>query len=59
MPLSLGLSGGIAYGADTGAPVTPDYKAPFKFTETIHGMTVDVSGDLIRDTGAEIRKIMA
>jgi hypothetical protein len=59
MPLSLGLGGGIVCGADTGASVTPDYKPPFKFTGTIYGVTVDVSGDLIKDEEAELRKIMA
>jgi arylsulfatase A-like enzyme len=59
MPLSLGLGGGIVCGADTGASVTPDYKPPFKFTGTIYGVTVDVSGDLIKDEEADLRKIMA
>lgn len=59
MPLSLGLGGGIVCGADTGAPVTPDYKPPFKFTGTLHGVTVDVSGELIKDAEAELRAIMA
>jgi arylsulfatase A-like enzyme len=59
MPLSLGLGGGIVCGADTGASVTPDYKPPFKFTGTLYGVTVDVSGDLIKDEEAELRKIMA
>ena len=59
MPLSLGLGGGIVCGADTGASVTPDYKPPFAFTGTIHTVTVDVSGNLIQDTRADLRRIMA
>jgi arylsulfatase len=59
MPLSLGLGGGIVCGADTGASVTPDYKPPFKFTGTLYGVTVDVSGELIKDDEAEMRVIMA
>jgi hypothetical protein len=59
MPLSLGLGGGLTCGADTGASVTPDYKPPFKFTGLIHSVTVDVSGDVIKDTEAEMRIAMA
>ncbi|MEJ2007536.1 MAG: arylsulfatase [Acidobacteriota bacterium] len=59
MPLSLGLGGGIVCGADTGASVTPKYKPPFKFTGKLHSVTVDVSGELISDAEAEMRKVMA
>jgi len=44
---------------DSGAPVTPEYSPPFEFTGTIDSVTVDVSGELIRDTEAEMRQIMA
>lgn len=59
MPLSLGLGGGIVCGADTGASVTSNYKPPFKFTGTLYGVTVDVSGELIKDEEAEMRIVMA
>jgi arylsulfatase len=59
IPLSLGLAGGIVVGADPGAPVTTDYKPPFKFTGTIFKVIVDVSGELIKDTEREMRTIMA
>jgi arylsulfatase A-like enzyme len=59
MPLSLGLGGGIVCGADTGASVTPKYKPPFKFNGKLHSVTVDVSGELIKDADAEMRKVMA
>jgi arylsulfatase len=59
MPLSLGLGGGFVCGADTGAPVTPDYKPPFAFSGTLYSVTVDVSGDLIKDAEAEMRVVMA
>ena len=59
MPLALGLGGGFVCGADIGAPVTPEYKPPFEFTGTIYTVTVDVSGDLIRDIEAEMRHILA
>ena len=44
---------------DSGAPVTPKYKPPFPFTGAIHSVTVDVSGELIKDTEAEVRMILA
>ena len=58
-PLSLGLTGGITVGADPGAPVAPFYQSPFEFTGTIHSVTFDVSGDVIEDKEAEMRRIMA
>jgi arylsulfatase len=39
--------------------VTPEYPSPFKFTGKIYGVTVDVSGDLIKDSEAELRMVMA
>jgi arylsulfatase len=59
MPLSLGLGGGIFCGADTGASVIPDYSPPFPFTGKIHSVTVDVSGDSIKDSEMEMRQAMA
>ena len=58
-PLSLGLTGGISVGADPGAPVAPFYQPPFEFTGTIHSVTFDVSGEVIKDEEAEMRMIMA
>ncbi len=58
-PFSLGLTGGITVGADPGAPVAPYYETPFEFTGTIHSVTFDVSGDLIQDSEAEMRILMA
>lgn len=58
-PFSLGLTGGITVGADPGAPVAPFYETPFEFTGTIHSVTFDVSGDLIQDSEAEMRRVMA
>jgi arylsulfatase len=58
-PLSIGLLSTVVCGADPGAPVTPKYKPPFAFTGTIHGVTVDVSGELIRDHEAELRRVLA
>jgi arylsulfatase len=39
--------------------VTPDYSSPYKFTGTLHTVTVDVSGELIIDTESELRAAMA
>jgi arylsulfatase len=58
-PFSLGLTGAITVGADPGAPVAPYYEPPFEFTGTIHSVTFDVSGDVIRDSEAEMRMLMA
>ncbi len=58
-PLSLGLTGGITVGADPGAPVAPFYQSPFEFTGTIHSVTFDLSGEVIKDEEAEMRQIMA
>jgi arylsulfatase len=58
-PLALGLTSGVVCGRAPGAPVSPDYEPPFTFTGTLHKVTVDVSGELIRDTEAEMRAIMA
>ena len=59
MPLSIGLGGGFVCGADTGSPVWDKYKPPFKFTGTLYNTTVDVSGELIKDTEADMRVVMA
>ena len=36
--------GALTCGANPGSAVTPDYISPFRFTGTIHTVTVDVSG---------------
>ena len=58
-PLVLGLTGGIVCGADPGAPVTPDYEPPFRYTGTLYSATVDVSGELIKDDELELRAMLA
>jgi arylsulfatase len=58
-PLSFGLGGGLAVGADVGSPVTTDYKAPFPFTGKLYTVTVDVSGELIKDDEMTMKAIMA
>jgi arylsulfatase len=51
--------GALTCGANPGSPVTSDYSSPFKFTGTLHEVTVDVGGDLIQDPEAELRAHMA
>jgi len=58
-PIALGLAGSLVCGENPSSPVTPDYKSPFKFTGTIHSVTVDVSGEMITDKEAEYRAMMA
>ena len=59
IPLSIGLGGGVTAGADPGAPVTEAYKPPFTFTGKLHGVVVDVSGELIEDKESAMRVVMA
>jgi arylsulfatase len=58
-PIMLGLACGVAVGADPGSPVTDRYDGTFEFSGTLYNVTFDVSGDLIVDTEAEMRAIMA
>ena len=51
--------GALTCGADPGSAVTDDYKAPFRFTGTLHTVTVDLSGELITDPEAELKLHMA
>ncbi len=51
--------GALTCGATPGSSISPDYTAPFPFTGTIHSVTVDVSGDLVVDTEAQMRVAMA
>ena len=51
---------GLSCGYDFGEPVLEDvYKSPFTFTGTLHSVTIDVSGDLIEDDEATLRRMMA
>jgi arylsulfatase A-like enzyme len=58
-PLSMGLTGGWSVGGDPGAPVGPFYVSPFEFTGTIHSVTIDVSGEVIKDDEAEFKRHLA
>jgi len=58
-PLRLGQGAAMLVGADAGAPVTPEYKPPFRFTGTIRRVIVDVSGEYVEDHEAEMRIALA
>jgi arylsulfatase A-like enzyme len=58
-PLALGLTAGLVVGTAPGAPVCPDYEPPFTFGGTIHSVEIDVSGELIEDDEATLRRLMA
>jgi len=51
--------GQLTCGANPGSPITTDYSAPFGFTGTLHGVKVDLSGELIKDDEAELRVHLA
>jgi arylsulfatase len=58
VPIIFGVEG-LSCGYDFGEGVTHDYHMPFRFSGTLHKVTVDVSGDLIQDEEAETRVLMA
>jgi arylsulfatase A-like enzyme len=51
--------GALTCGANPGSSITLDYAGAFTFTGTIHTVTLDVSGELVTDTEAEMRAAMA
>ncbi|WP_187363784.1 hypothetical protein [Streptomyces piniterrae] len=51
--------GGLSCGANPGPSVTPEYASPFRFTGTLHTVTVDLSGELIIDAECEMRMHLA
>jgi arylsulfatase len=58
-PNRLAQGGAMLVGADLGAPVTPDYQPPFRFTGTIKRVIVDVSGEHVEDYEAQMRIVLA
>ncbi len=58
MPLAI-HPGGLTCGVNPGSPVTPDYRAPFRFTGILRTAILDLSGDLITDSEADMRVAMA
>jgi arylsulfatase len=49
----------LTCGGNPCSPLTPDYHEPFRFTGRLHSVTIDVSGELIRDPHSEVRAAMA
>ena len=58
-PNRLAQGGAMLVGADVGAPVTPEYKPPFRFTGAIKRVIVDVSGEHVEDYQAQMRIVLA
>jgi hypothetical protein len=58
-PIQFGLGGAITIGFDSGSPVTPEYKPPFKFTGALKRVRVDVSGEAFEDQAARFRAMLA
>ncbi len=58
-PLAIGLTAGLGVGEASGAPVCPEIERPFRFGGEIHSVTIDVSGELIEDDEATLRRLMA
>jgi len=51
---------GLSCGYDAGAPVLEGrYESPFGFTGTLHSVTIDLAGELIKDDDRTIRMLMA
>ncbi|WP_255441809.1 arylsulfatase [Corallococcus sp. Z5C101001] len=59
MPLAISLGEGLTCGRDESSAVSQLYTAPFEFTGTLHQVTVDVSGEHVRDAQAEQRSALA
>ena len=58
VPIMFGTEG-LTCGCDGGAPVAPEeYKGIFPFTGTIERVTLDLSGELIQDSEAEMKIAM-
>ena len=51
--------GGLTCGANPGSAIVDDYEGTFRFTGTLHSVTVDLSGELITDSDAEMKLHMA
>ena len=58
-PIRLAQGGAMLVGADTGSAVTSDYAAPFRFSDRIHRVIVDVSGEHVEDYEAQMKIALA
>ncbi|WP_223642744.1 arylsulfatase [Corallococcus sp. EGB] len=59
MPLAISLGDGLTCGRDESSSVSQRYRAPFEFTGTLYEVTVDVSGQYVRDTKTEQKVALA
>ncbi len=59
IPILVSLGAGLSCGRNPGSPATSMYSPPFEFTGKINSVTVDVSGNLIQDSEAQMREVMA
>lgn len=59
IPLSLGLSAGVAIGADPGSPTMLDYQPPFRFTGQVNKALVDVTGEDVENYEEKMRMYLA
>ena len=58
VPILFGIEG-LSCGYDFGEAVSREYHGSFAFTGDIHQVTVDLSGELIKDDEAEMRRLIA
>jgi len=58
VPITFGIEG-LSAGYDFGEAVSHEYQAPFRFTGELKQVTVDLSGDLIKDDEAAVRQLMS
>lgn len=58
-PIRLAQGGAMLVGADFGSTVTNEYTAPFAFTDRIHRVVVDVSGEHVEDWEAQMKIALA
>ncbi|MCZ6528950.1 MAG: arylsulfatase [Chloroflexi bacterium] len=58
VPTTFGIEG-LSAGYDFGEAVSHEYRAPFAFTGELKQVTVDLSGDLIKDDEAALRQLMS
>jgi len=59
-PMRFSLTGaGLSCGYSDGLPVTRRYRAPFRFTGTIHRVVVEVDGDAFLDPEADVQFALA
>jgi arylsulfatase len=60
IPLRVSIDETLDIGEDTGTPVSPDYRVPFRFTATLHRVVIRLGdGQLTEEDEAQIRRARA